>query len=220
MIQIAGPNGCGKTTFYKKFLLPVLESLEARLEYINADDIALDFRSEDGAGLGLDANIALHARDEADFRRDLLLKEGHKASFIFETVFSDSGGHRLNYMRRAKAAGYKVVMIFIAVSNVELAAQRVKIRASQGGHDVPIEKQLSRFPNSLANGRSAIEIADLSLFMDNSSTNPNMQISHTDVAVFLNGDLLASSRNTPDWFDQCWSPGKLTNPGSWASAGF
>jgi len=126
--------------------------------------------------------------------------EGFKESAIFETVFSDPKGIRIDYLKRAKAAGYKVVQIFIAVTDVNLSAKRVEQRVAEGGHDVPFIKQVQRFERSLANGRSALEIADLSLFMDNSQTYVGRTYSHDPVAVFLGSDPLEIENSPPHWF--------------------
>ncbi len=200
MVQIAGPNGCGKTTFYRRFLQPVIASSGKELAYINADDIALEMRSGDTTPAGLDPALAEQARNEADFRRNQLLAEGFKQSAIFETVFSDPKGIRLDYLKRAKAAGYKVVQIFIAVTDVQLSAKRVQQRVAEGGHDVPFEKQLQRFERSLANGRSALNVADLSLFLDNSETYEGRACSHDPVAVFLGSEPLVIESSPPHWF--------------------
>lgn len=200
MIQIAGPNGCGKTTLYNSFLRPAIESTGKSLVYINADEIALEMRSSDGAPLGLDKQLARRAQVEADDQRNQLLVAGHEESAIFETVFSDPDGHRLDFLRRAKAAGYRVVQIFIAVTDVSLSAQRVRQRVAEGGHDVPLAKQVVRFDRSLANGRAALEIADLSLFVDNSQTRTSQAYSHDLVAVFLGSDPLEVVPLPPKWF--------------------
>jgi predicted ABC-type ATPase len=200
MIQIAGPNGSGKTTFYRKFLRPLLDAAGMELEYVNADEVALDMPATGNAPIGMDPAVAEYARKEADFQRELLLKEGHKQSVIFETVFSDTQGHRLEYLQRAKEAGYKVVMIFIALESVELSIERVRIRVADRGHDVPEHKQRARYQRSLDNGKKATDIADLSLFMDNSAAHSGEGVTHQPVAVLLGSDILESICPAPGWF--------------------
>ena len=132
IVAIAGPNGAGKTTFFHSHLR------EAGLRFVNADDIAreLDISAYDAAEL-TDA-----------LRRELVrLRE----SFVFETVFSDPVGDKLAFLRNAAAAGYNVVLCFIGISGPETSEERVAMRVSQGGHDVPSEKLVSRFPRTLAN---------------------------------------------------------------------
>lgn len=205
MIQIAGPNGSGKTTFYREFLKPMCVVGDKEFRYINADAIELEMRGEeDVSPIGLDPELSNAARIEADRQRELLLTGGFEEPFIFETVFSDPDGRRIKFMQRAKDAGYFVVLIFIGVRDVALAAERVQQRVVKGEHDVPFETQELRFPRVLENGRMGLNVADLTLFMDNSSPQTGEDVAHQPVAVFLAGDLQEIAFNTPDWFDACW----------------
>lgn len=201
MIQIAGPNGCGKTTLYKKLLEPYLSNSGFIWNYINADDIEREMRtSDDSTSPGLDKELSIKARDEADFQREQLLKPGNEMTFVFETVFSDDKGHRLEYMQKAKVAGYYVVLIFVSVRDVNLSAERVKQRVLEGGHDVPISTQVTRFDRVLSNAKKAIGIADLCLFLDNSNTNTEASVNHEAVGVFKSGVLVEISQFPPKWF--------------------
>lgn len=205
MIQIAGPNGSGKTTLYKSLLEPALNQFSTDYEYINADDIEKEMR-EGGCNAppGLDLSLSIAAQAEANYRREQLLESANPKSFVFETVFSDSEGFRLDFMRRAKNAGYCIVLIFIAVDNVGISAERVKHRVEQGGHDVPLETQIKRYPNVLENGRKAIAIAHLSIFMDNSVNVKAGDLGHTGVALFVDGKPHTIEKLTPQWFSTCW----------------
>jgi predicted ABC-type ATPase len=50
-----------------------------------------------------------------------------------------------------------VALIFIQIDSAEQSIQRVAMRASQGGHDVPDEKLLARFERTRTNLKLAIE---------------------------------------------------------------
>jgi predicted ABC-type ATPase len=50
-----------------------------------------------------------------------------------------------------------VVLVFIQIDSPEQSIQRVAMRVSQGGHDVPDEKLLARFERTTANLKRAIE---------------------------------------------------------------
>ena len=203
MIQIAGPNGCGKTTLYKKLLEPYLSKGGLSWNYINADDIEREMRnSDDSTSLGLDKDLSIQAREEADWQREQLLKPGNEMSFVFETVFSDDKGRRLEYMQKARVAGYYVVLIFVSVRDVNLSAERVMQRVFEGGHDVPIATQIARFDRVLINAKKAICIADLCLFLDNSNTNTNASVSHEAVGVFKSGILVETTKSPPKWFTE------------------
>ena len=77
----------------------------------------------------------------ADFLRERLLIEQQKISF--ETVFSHES--KLDYMKKAKAAGYKIYLYFVATESPEINVMRVANRVRKGGHDVPEDKIRKRY---------------------------------------------------------------------------
>lgn len=177
IVAVAGPNGAGKTTFYNAHIAP------AALRYVSADVLARE--------LEMDAYAAAKAADA--IRRTLL---GQKESFAFETVFSDRAGDKLNFLKEAAAAGYAVVLCFIGLENPVLSEERVAMRVSQGGHDVPTEKINARFPRTLRNLKAAIGALPLVYIFDNS----NLSRPFRKVAVFENGRRVGKAKSVPDWF--------------------
>ncbi len=84
----------------------------------------------------------------AQFLYDELLNA--KRKFSFETVFSHP--NKLDLMKRAKAAGYKVYLYFVSTEDPAINVQRVKdIRVKQGGHNIPTDDVHRRFQRSLSN---------------------------------------------------------------------
>ena len=65
-----------------------------------------------------------------------------RISFCFETVFSHES--KIDFLARAKANGYKIILVYIHLFDANLNEARVKQRTSEGGHSVPIEKIHSR----------------------------------------------------------------------------
>lgn len=101
----------------------------------------------------------------AQFLYDELLKA--KKKFSFETVFSHP--NKLELMKRAKAAGYKVYLYFVSTEDPAINVQRVKeIRVKQGGHDVPKDKIISRWSRTMSNLPEALSIAYHAYLWDNS----------------------------------------------------
>ena len=101
----------------------------------------------------------------AQFLYDELLKA--KLKFSFETVFSHP--NKLELMKRAKAAGYKVYLYFVPTEDPAINVQRVKeIRMKQGGHDVPRDKIISRWSRTMNNLPEALSIAYHAYLWDNS----------------------------------------------------
>jgi predicted ABC-type ATPase len=156
LLVIAGPNGAGKTT--------VTERLKADywsegVEYLNPDDIA---RERFGDWNSPSAVLEAARWTEAKREELLLLKRG----IAFETVFS--APDKVDFVRRAKAAGYFVRVFYIGTTSPSINAARVASRMMAGGHTVPIDKIVSRYAKSMANLGAAIELADRVYIFDNS----------------------------------------------------
>src|SRR6266480_4530916 len=120
IVALAGPNGAGKTTFYHAHLR------RSGLRFINPDDI--------GAALDVDA---CQAAAVANSIRVELFRQ--RQSFVFETVFSDPVGDKLAFLKQAADAGYAVVLCYIGIRDAAISEERVAMRVSQGGQDVPSE---------------------------------------------------------------------------------
>jgi len=151
LLFLAGPNGAGKSTFFDAFLR------ESGLPFVNADRIA--------AALGISDTEAAAAADVA--RKQLLVE---RMSFITETVFSDPVGAKLQFLRDALTAEFRVTLLFIGISSAQLSGARVSQRVRSGGHDVPPERLERRFRQSLENLRLALEFVPEIHVYDNSSS--------------------------------------------------
>jgi predicted ABC-type ATPase len=69
------------------------------------------------------------------------------------------------------------------------------MRVSQGGHDVPTEKLVQRFPRILANLRAALrELPHVWVFDNNDLRTP-----YRLVAIFESGRLVKIERPVPRW---------------------
>lgn len=176
VVAVAGPNGAGKTTFCHAHLEP------AGLPFLNADVLARE--------LGLEAYAAARV---ADAIREQLIKR--RESFAFETVFSDPVGDKVAWLKRAAEAGDTVVLCYIGISNARISNQRVAMRVSQGGHDVPAEKLRSRFPRTLKNLKAAIRELPHVLIYDND----DLSVPYRQVAVFEQGRPVFVKRPRPAW---------------------
>jgi len=133
----------------------------------------------------------------ADFLRKKLLAE--KKKFSFETVFSHTS--KLDIMREAKEAGYKVYLYFVSTESPEINKGRVALRARKGGHNVPHEKIESRYYRSLELLYEASQLSYQTFFFDNSETGKDFKL----FARFkiLNGKKKwgkVNLENFPEWF--------------------
>jgi predicted ABC-type ATPase len=176
IVAIAGPNGAGKTTFYHAHIQP------AGLRFVNADVLARELEVD-----------AYQAMKMAGALRQRLVEE--RESFAFETVFSDPVGEKLAFLSETMKAGYQVVLCFIGVASPESSDQRVAMRVSQGGHDVPFEKLVERFPRTLANLKTAIRVLPRVIIFDNEDLAHPFKC----VAVFESGKRAFLVNSPPHW---------------------
>ena len=154
LVIFAGPNGSGKSSITDKYAqeperLPSL--------YINADVIA----KEQGIG-------AYEAAIEATRQRAEAIQ--NEQSFVMETVLSTH--EKIDFMRAAKLKGYHVHLEYITTQSPKINVDRVQNRVSKGGHDVPVDKTISRYDKSMGLVAEAAKLADSAVIYNNSFENP------------------------------------------------
>jgi len=176
VVAVAGPNGAGKSTFYEAHLKL------AGLRFVNADELARE--------LGVDA---YQAAEVAGQLRRALVEQGE--SFVFETVFSDPVGDKLDFLKLAEKKGYTVVLCFIGLDGPGLSEERVAMRVLQGGHDVPTEKLLARYPRTMENLAKAIQKVRHVLVFDNGDLGRPFRL----VAVYEHGKMVEKHAPLPRW---------------------
>jgi predicted ABC-type ATPase len=160
-VIVAGPNGAGKTTFAREYL----PKDAAVVNFVNADLIAgglSPFRPE----------LAALAAGR------LVLKEldrlvAARADFAFESTLSGTG--YAQRLRRWKAAGYRIEIVYLRVTSPHLSLRRIAARVRQGGHDVPARDVLRRFDRSRRNFETVYRpLADAWAVYDNSGSEPRL----------------------------------------------
>ena len=176
VVALAGPNGAGKSTFYHAHLAA------AALRFVNADDLVRD--------LSVPADEAAPLANQ--LRKTMVAQ---RESFVFETVLSDPVGDKVEFLRRAAADGYAVVLCFIGIDSAEISEERVAMRVLQGGHDVPADKLYARFPRTLENLRRAIRALPHVLVYDNS----DLARPFRKVAEFEQGEAVELIAPAPAW---------------------
>ena len=164
LIVIAGPNGSGKTSTTR---LVIKHEWAEQCVYINPDEIA-----QSKFGDWNDINAVRQAVEYCEEWREQLLKE-HK-DFIFETVLSSDG--KVDFLKRAKEEGYFIRIFFICTETPTINAARIANRVMEGGHDVPIQKIVSRYQKAIINAIKVTQFADRVYFYDNSVDGQNAQI--------------------------------------------
>lgn len=156
LLIVAGPNGAGKTTVTRRLRS---DRWSENVEYINPDEIA-----QDRFGDWNSPEAILKAANWAANRREELLAAG--SGIAFETVLS--APDKLDFISRAKAAGYFTRMFFVGTSDPRINAARVAGRFMSGGHTVPIEKIVSRYSRSMINLSVAVALVNRCYLYDNS----------------------------------------------------
>jgi len=127
-------------------------------------DNAIKLKLKAAKKIGIDNPDERIAQIIADFLRNKLLLE--KKKFSFETVFSHPG--KLDIMKQAIAAGYKVYLYFVSTASSEINKYRVEARKTKGGHDVPKDKIDSRYLRSMELLYEASQLAYQAFYFDNS----------------------------------------------------
>ena len=137
MLILAGPNGAGKTTAARNVLADTLRAMT----FVNADMIATGLSAFDPESVAFAAGrIMLDRMHElADQRAD----------FAFETTLA--ARTYASWIQRSQACGYRVLLFYVWLDDVELAIRRVAIRVSQGGHSIPEDTIRQRYARSRVN---------------------------------------------------------------------
>lgn len=186
---LAGPNGAGKSTLYRSAVAQGLIPAEA--EFVNADLHEAAHLQQ----VGDPVERSRQARQWADARRAQCLAEGQ--SFASETVFSHTS--KLDLMSAAQRVGFAVVLLVVCVDDPQQLLDRVSQRVEEGGHPVPPERVLARYPRTVRHLSKAVRRADLALLYDTSL--PPEQVIQVPrlVARLRGGAVIWQAESLPAW---------------------
>jgi predicted ABC-type ATPase len=134
---ISGCNGAGKTTASYTVLPEILECKE----FVNADEIARGLSPFNATSVAIEAGRLMLQRIE-----ELLSRQ---ETFSIATTLATRS--YVNLVRRAKAYGYRVSLLFFWLRTPELAIQRVVERVQGGGHDIPVNIIKRRYISGINN---------------------------------------------------------------------
>lgn len=164
LIVIAGPNGSGKTSVTTKILDH--EWMEDSV-YINPDIVAQE-RFGDWNSMEAIKKAVVYCEE---WREKCLVE---RKSLIFETVLSAKD--KIDYIERAKEAGFFVRLFFVCTKSPAINASRIAQRVMKGGHDVPITKVISRYQKSILNCKYIATKVDRTYLYDNSVDDTEQQL--------------------------------------------
>ena len=158
---IAGCNGAGKTTASFTILPEIINCKE----FVNADEIAKGLSPFQPEKVAIEAGrIMLNRINE--------LISVNK-NFAFETTLSTKSYK--NKLIEAKDKGYTVTLIFFWLQSVELAKERIKVRVSEGGHNIEPDVVERRYLKGIKNLFDIyLPIVDGALIFDNSEGEPKL----------------------------------------------
>lgn len=158
---IAGPNGAGKTTFALTWLPEVAECRN----FVNADLIA--------AGLS-----PLSPEKEWLAASRLFLQEirqyiQRRENFAFETTLA--GKTYLRLIEELLANGWQINLYYLWLPSIEMSIARVAERVAHGGHHIPGESIIRRYPRSIINLLNHYaQLCTSTICLDNSRSKPEV----------------------------------------------
>jgi predicted ABC-type ATPase len=177
---VAGPNGSGKSTLTSSIWF------EGNSNLIDPDAIA---RSIDPVQ---PSRAAIPAARRSILRCKALLAA--RVSFTLETTLAGHGA--ITIMKEARKAGYRIVLVYVALKDPELHIERVRLRVSRGGHDIPDVDIRRRYARSLMRAPEALGLADEAVVLDNSGLHPVRML------LFENGVVISRAEVLAEWAGQ------------------
>jgi len=167
---VSGCNGAGKTTASYTILPEILDCKE----FVNADEIAKGLSPFQPEKVAFEAGRIMLQRLD-----DLLLAN---ENFAFETTLASRTF--ASFINRAKALDYEVTLLFFWLSSKELAANRVKTRVAEGGHNIPVDVIERRYDRGLLNFFELyLPLVNNWMFVDNSGT------PYREIGQSMNGEV-------------------------------
>jgi predicted ABC-type ATPase len=181
---VAGPNGSGKSSLYGN---TDIEAFDQSIWIINPDLLTLRIQQVEKLSL-TKANVEAVTRIEAWLNASI---RAHQTVGV-ETVLSTDKYRRL--VQAAKQRQFEFRLIFVMLQTPDLNVQRVRLRVSKGGHDVPEVKIRDRWKRSLAQLPWFLDQADQAALFDNSGAVPRLIGRKQDGTILVDPDAPAALR--------------------------
>ncbi len=144
---LAGGNGAGKTTFYNHYLK------KHGIKFVNADLIARVLNAEHPERMSYEA-----ATLATEIREDMVARG---ESFCFETVFSHPS--KIDFIARAKACGYAIILVYIHIEKVALNEARVYLKKFMRVSQKPCKTSRPRCRLSIRRGYLIIPLKKIDI---------------------------------------------------------
>jgi predicted ABC-type ATPase len=160
--MIAGPNGSGKSTLYNR---TDIEEWGGSVWIINPD--LLTARLQTAENLKPDiANATALDRIQAWLQASI---DVHQTIGV-ETVLSTPKYRPL--IEQARDKGFEIRMLYVVLDSADLQLERITLRVSEGGHDVPSAKVVARRQRSFEQLALFAKHLDRLMIFNNSTGEP------------------------------------------------
>ncbi len=137
LVVLAGANGSGKSTVAAE----LLQRTFSIMTFVNADTIARGMSAFNPEGAAIEAGRAMLQRMRA--------LAADRVDFACETTLA--GRSLATWLGQIKSGGYDIHIVFLWLSDSEIAVSRVSDRVRQGGHSMPEETIRRRYIAGLKN---------------------------------------------------------------------
>jgi predicted ABC-type ATPase len=174
---VAGPNGAGKSTLVQSQAIAQL--FGDTFVRLNADELTKQILAGNPGYPGANLQAAI----ETDAAVAQCIENG--VDFMVETVLSSE--KYLDDVEKAVERGYHIGIIYVGLATPADAVRRVALRHTQGGHDVPTDRIISRWSRSVAMLGRFLPHADRAYIFDN--TEPATHTGPTLIAIIDEGHL-------------------------------
>lgn len=181
MVVIAGPSGSGKSTFFP--------ARDFEATSFNVDDRCAALNQ--GSYRDIPPEIRAQAQRECEEFIGACTRQLH--SFAVETTLRTDIA--IQQARRARTAGFRIEMLFVATDDIDENVLRVARRGIDGGHSAPESMIRAIYQQSLANLPVAIQVFDEVALHDSTAVGQLPRF----VARFVSGRLAWRSDPLPRW---------------------
>jgi predicted ABC-type ATPase len=96
----------------------------------------------------------------------------------------------MGIVRRAKNSGYLTLLVYVSLGDPELHIERVRLRVSQSGHDIPDADIRRRYWRTLVHAPEALRLVEEAVVLDNSGFHPVRVLLLSDGRIAWQADAL------------------------------
>ena len=120
----------------------------------------------------------------------------YRALVLAGTIPATAEFVNADLIQEAQTAGFFVILLVVALDQPERLLERVAQRVLEGGHPVPPERILARYPRTLAHLTQAVRLADAAILYDSADVSPG---THTAVATCKGDWTQELVQPMPEW---------------------